>query len=81
MKSILSVIKKFMLEDKNQGESFSFDTLFEQVEKALSPEWAKRNDIDFDEIILKKKGETYKLLTIDGSFIRNDDGSFKLKEN
>lgn len=80
MKTILSVIKEFMLKDKNKGDSFSFDTLFDQVEKELSHEWAKQTDIDFDDMLLKKKGETYKLLTIDGSFIRNDDGTFKLRE-
>lgn len=81
MKSILSIIKDFMKKEGNVGVSFTFDQIFEQVEKALSPEWAKNKNIDFDEMVLNKKGETYKLLTIDGSFIRNDDGSFYLKNN
>lgn len=81
MKTILSVIKDFMSQTKNKDNSFSFDELFEQVEKNLSPEWAKQSEIDFDDMISKKKGETYKLLTIDGSFVRNDDGTFKLRGN
>lgn len=79
MKTILSVIKEFMRLDQNVGNDFTFDELFEQVEKTFSSEWAKQTDMDFDEIINKKKGETYKLLTVDGSFVRNDDGTFKLK--
>lgn len=79
MKTILSVIKEYMQLDKNRGDDFSFEQIFEQVEKALSSEWAKQKDLDFDEIVNKKKGETYKLLTVDGSFIRNDDGTFRLK--
>lgn len=81
MRTILSVIKDFMKSDKNIGDDLTFDQIFEQVEKALSSEWAKHKDLDFDEIVNKKKGETYKLLTVDGSFIRNDDGTFKLKDN
>lgn len=77
MKTILSVIKEFMSKSKNK--SYTFDEIFEQVEKQLSAEWAKNTSKDFDDIILNKKGETYKLLTIDGSFIRNEDGTFQLK--
>ena len=77
MKTILSVIKEFM--NKSKRDDYTFDEIFEQVEKQLSIEWAKDNSQDFDEIIINKKGETYKLLTIDGDFIRNEDGTFKLK--
>lgn len=70
-----------MNQNKNAGKNFTFDEIFMQVEKALSSDWAKRKDIDFDEMLLRKKGETYKLLTVDGSFVRNDDGTFRLKTN
>lgn len=69
-----------MSEENNKDSDFTFEQLFEQVEKELSPEWAKNNTIDFDEIVNNKRGETYKLLTVDGSFIRNDDGTFKLRQ-
>lgn len=69
-----------MSKENNKDSDFTFEQLFEQVEKELSPEWAKNNTIDFDEIVNNKRGETYKLLTIDGSFIRNDDGTFKLRQ-
>ncbi len=77
MKTILSVIKEFM--NKSKRDDFTFNEIFEQVEKELSAEWAKNDSQDFDDIIATKKGETYKLLTIDGDFIRNEDGTFKLK--
>ncbi len=77
MKTILSVIKAYM--EKSKRDDFTFDEIFQQVEKELSPEWAKDTTKDFDDIIANKKGETYKLLTVDGSFIRNDDGTFKLR--
>ena len=79
MKTILSIMKEYMSKDLNR--EYTFDEIFEQVEKNLSHEWVKNNSMDFDDIINKKKGETYKLLTIDGSFIRNDDGTFMLKRN
>lgn len=78
MKTILSVIKSYM--QKNKRDDYTFDEIFNQVEKELSAEWAKSTTQDFDDIILNKKGETYKLLTIDGDFIRNEDGTFKLKK-
>ena len=66
--------------EKSNSDEYTFDELFQQVEKELSPEWAKNTLKDFDEIISDKKGETYKLLTVAGDFIRNDDGTFKLKK-
>ncbi len=77
MKTILCVMKDYM--NKQGKENYSFDELFTQVEKELGAEWAKQTK-DFDETISTKKGETYKLLTIAGDFIRNDDGTFKLKK-
>ncbi|WP_022935062.1 hypothetical protein ACJA28_03085 [Mesomycoplasma moatsii] len=77
MKTILSVIKNYM--EKSKRDDYTFDEIFEQVEKELSPEWAKNTSYDFDDIVNNKKGETYKLLTVDGDFIRNEDGTFKLK--
>ena len=77
MKTILSVIKEYM--EKEKRDDFTFEEIFQQVEKNLSADWAKELSQDFDEVILIKKGETYKLLTIDGDFVRNDDGTFKLK--
>lgn len=77
MKTILSIIKEYMT--KKHRDDYTFDELFELVEKELSPEWAKNNSKDFDEIISNKKGETYKLLTISGDFVRNEDGTFRLK--
>ena len=77
MKTIVSVIIDFMT--KTKRNDLTFDEIFNQVEKELSAEWAKDTTQDFDDIILNKKGETYKLLTIDGDFVRNDDGTFKLK--
>lgn len=77
MKTILSVIKNYM--EKTNRDDLTFEEIFEQVEKELSAEWAKNTSFDFDDIIINKKGETYKLLTVDGNFIRNEDGTFKLK--
>lgn len=77
MKTILSIIKEYM--SKKHRDDYTFNELFEVVEKELSPEWAKNTLRDFDETISNKKGETYKLLTISGDFIRNEDGTFKLK--
>lgn len=77
MKTTLSVIKEYMI--KNKREDYTFDEIFECIEKQLSPEWAKDTSRDLDDIILNKKGEVYKLLTIEGDFIRNEDGTFKLR--
>lgn len=81
MKTIISVIHEYMSISLKQKSSHTFDEIFEQVEKQLSQQWAKDNSKDLDDIILNKKGETYKLLTIDGSFVRNDDGTFSLKKS
>lgn len=79
MKTILDIIKNYM--NKSKRDDFTFDEIFEQVEKELSGEWAKSINKDFDDILIDKKGETYKLLTIDGGFVRNEDGTFKLKNH
>lgn len=78
MKTILSVVKEYLTNNK-YNES-SFEDIFNYVEKELSVQWAKQHDKDFDEIVDIKRGEVYKLLTIDGSFIRNEDGTFSLKK-
>ena len=77
MKTILCIMKDYMNQTKR--DDYTFDELFAQVEKELGAEWAKQKK-DFDETISTKKGETYKLLTIAGYFVRNDNGTFKLKK-
>lgn len=78
MKTILLVMKDYM--EKSNRDDYTFNELFTEVEKELSQEWAKNTSKDFDEIVFNKRGETYKLLTIAGDFIRNEDGTFKLKK-
>ena len=77
MKTILCIMKDYMNQTKR--DDYTFDELFAQVEKELGAEEAKKKK-DFDETISTKKGETYKLLTIAGDFVRNDNGTFKLKK-
>lgn len=78
MKTILSVTKEYM--QTSNKDSYTFDEIFDHIEKELSAEWAKNTAMDFDDIILNKKAEAYKLLTIEGNFIRNEDGTFKLRK-
>ena len=63
--------------NQTKRDDYTFDELFAQVEKELGAEWAKQKK-DFDETISTKKGETYKLLTIAGDFVRNDKFNKKI---
>ena len=59
--------------NQTKRDDYTFDEL-------LTMKGVVKQKKDFDETISTKKGETYKLLTIAGDFVRNDNGTFKLKK-
>ena len=60
------------------NSSKTFDEIFSTVSKKLLNNWkleASKN-ISENELLEKKRGEFYKLLTIDSRFFRNNDGTW-----
>lgn len=76
MKTTLSTMKTFF--EINGDKPQKFDDIFNYVEKEMSPQWAQL-DKDLEETIENKKGEIYKLLTIEGSFKLNEDDSWSFE--
>ncbi len=68
----------------NEDREFTFSEIFEKVESLLLEKWLAHNskELSKDQILINKMGETYKLLTVDGRFIRHEDGTWlKRKTN
>ncbi|MDK2819503.1 MAG: hypothetical protein KFW07_01570 [Mycoplasmataceae bacterium] len=80
--TILNTIDELFNEKANEDRDFSFDEIFAKVESVLSEKWLKNNPKFLSkELISKNKtGETYKLLTIDGRFIRHEDGTWSKRK-
>lgn len=77
-KTILDTIHSLFSDNKNEGRAFTFAEIFEKVESILGPEWKSNNlkSLSNEKIMENKMGETYKLLTVDGGFIRHEDGTW-----
>ncbi|AAT27611.1 DNA-directed RNA polymerase subunit delta [[Mycoplasma] mobile] len=72
MTTIDVIMKAFQNE-----ESLNFEGIFSFLEKEFKPLWeqeATTKNITYENLLVKKRGEVYKLLTIHGDFV-------KLKEN
>ena len=60
------------------NSSKTFDEIFSTVSKKLLNNWKLEagENISENELLEKKRGEFYKLLTIDSRFFRNNDGTW-----
>ncbi|PZV99857.1 DNA-directed RNA polymerase subunit delta [Metamycoplasma auris] len=76
-KTLLDVAQEVL--DKRLKMDFS--KLFDQVKKILFDRWREEIDpsVDDETILLKKRGELYRLLTVDGRFFHNSDGTWTTK--
>lgn len=80
--TILNIINELFCEQKNIGRSFSFDEIYKEVELNLESKWTNKNakEISKSKLSENKMGEVYKLLTLDGRFIRHDDGTWSSRK-
>ncbi|MGL4343034.1 MAG: DNA-directed RNA polymerase subunit delta [Metamycoplasmataceae bacterium] len=79
MKTILSIINDVI--HKREGEEISFEEIYEQVEMHLMDKWKIQfQNSTLDEIKETKKGEVYKILTVEGSFLRTPEGKWTLRK-
>ncbi|ENY69118.1 Hypothetical protein MAU_1570 [Metamycoplasma auris 15026] len=76
-KTLLDVAQEIL--DKRL--KMDFTKLFDQVKKVLFDRWREEIDasVDDETILLKKRGELYRLLTVDGRFFHNADGTWTTK--
>lgn len=64
------------------NSQLSFNDLFNSILKDFLPKWKEElPNLSFDEILIRKKGELYKLLTVDGNFTMAGDNVWKLRHN
>ncbi|WP_215772399.1 DNA-directed RNA polymerase subunit delta [Mesomycoplasma hyorhinis] len=64
------------------NSQLSFNDLFNSILKDFLPKWKEElPNLSFDEILIRKKGELYKLLTVDGNFTMVGDNVWKLRHN
>ncbi|APJ38189.1 DNA-directed RNA polymerase subunit delta [Mycoplasmopsis pullorum] len=57
-------------------KSYKFDTIFDEIERQLKDYWEENlvtEQQSYEKLRVKKIGELYRLLTVDGRFIRNND--------
>ncbi|RMA79032.1 hypothetical protein JN00_0077 [Metamycoplasma subdolum] len=74
MNTMVDVARKALKANQDQ----EFHTLFETVKSELFNRWKEESNpsLTDEELLEIKRGELYKLLTIDGHFYRNDDGTW-----
>ncbi|WP_412031760.1 DNA-directed RNA polymerase subunit delta [Metamycoplasma buccale] len=64
----------------SKEEKMEFEIVFNKTKEILFSNWRLEasNDISDEKLIDIKRGELYKLFTIDGRFFRNEDGSWTI---
>ncbi|MCP9306743.1 DNA-directed RNA polymerase subunit delta [Mesomycoplasma ovipneumoniae] len=78
MKTIISIAINFL---KNR-ESAHFSDIFLEVQIALMSKWENQlPNLSTDKILTLKRGELYKLLTIDGSFVALGNNYWALRSD
>ncbi len=80
--TILETIRALFNAEENKGRDFTFDEIFDNAKSILLVSWQNNNpqNLSNDQILEKKSGETYKLLTIDGGFVRHEDGTWSKRK-
>ncbi|QZE12532.1 DNA-directed RNA polymerase subunit delta [Mycoplasma sp. Ms02] len=81
MKTMLDIALSVVCEDATL--SFEFDQIFEVVENNLKEHWNNTlvsENQSYDDLRVKKMGELYRLLTVDGRFVRDKDGLWSARE-
>ncbi|MGL5617522.1 MAG: DNA-directed RNA polymerase subunit delta [Metamycoplasmataceae bacterium] len=80
--TILSVIHSLFNNESNEEREFTFQEIFDKVEFVLSEEWNSNNarSLSKDKLRETKMGEIYKLLTLDGSFVRHEDNTWSKRK-
>ncbi|MGX9358884.1 DNA-directed RNA polymerase subunit delta [Mycoplasma sp. 2575] len=73
-KTLLDITEEIL----NEKQNLDFYNLFNSIQKILLKRWRSESiDTSTDEeILLKKRGELYRLLTVDGRFFHNADGTW-----
>ncbi len=80
--TILETIHALFNAEENKGRDFTFNEIFDYVKSILNEGWQKNNTLFLskDKVVEKKSGETYKLLTVDGGFVRHEDGTWSKRK-
>ncbi|AHH45115.1 DNA-directed RNA polymerase subunit delta [Mesomycoplasma bovoculi] len=78
METIISIAIDFLKKYKEA----TFDEIFIEIQKRLMPKWEKQlPNESAEQILVRKRGELYKLLTIDGSFTPLGDNLWSLRSD
>lgn len=78
MKTMLDIAIDFVY-NKEHESAFEFNEIFDVVEDELRGYWIQNlvnDDLPYVKLREKKIGELYRLLTVDGRFIRNNNGTW-----
>ncbi|AIU33820.1 DNA-directed RNA polymerase subunit delta [Metamycoplasma hominis] len=76
-KSQVDIAKEIL----DRHDALDFETLFNYVKDELLERWKEEltSSISDEELLIKKRGELYKLLTIDGRFFKKVNGLWTSK--
>ncbi|AJR11897.1 Uncharacterised protein [Mesomycoplasma dispar] len=78
MKTIISIAVNFL---KNR-EQAHFSDIFLEVQTSLMAKWENQlPNLSTEKILTLKRGELYKLLTIDGNFVALGDNNWALRSD
>ncbi|WP_373436250.1 DNA-directed RNA polymerase subunit delta [Metamycoplasma equirhinis] len=73
-KTLVDVAKEIL----DTKEAMNFQDIFANVKSQLFDRWRAEtsNNVSDDELLEKKRGELYRLLTIDGRFFHKENGEW-----
>ncbi|ACF07589.1 conserved hypothetical protein [Metamycoplasma arthritidis 158L3-1] len=65
----------------DQEDSMEFEEIFELTKQVLFDNWRKEapEKMTDEKLLEVKRGELYKLFTVDGHFFRNENGTWTTK--
>ncbi|MBW0602678.1 hypothetical protein MADP07_00401 [Mycoplasma anatis] len=78
MRTMLDIAIDFVYNTEHEG-AFDFNEIFDVVEDELRGYWIQNlvnDDLPYVKLRERKIGELYRLLTVDGRFIRNNNGTW-----
>ncbi|UUD35058.1 hypothetical protein NPA07_04605 [Mycoplasmopsis caviae] len=79
MKTMLSIVLEYTSEKCQGGKFVKFNDIFKEVRTSLSEKWsveAATKEIDFKDLEVEKKGELYRLLTVDSRFVHKGNNEW-----
>ncbi|ADN68778.1 DNA-directed RNA polymerase subunit delta [Mycoplasmopsis fermentans] len=82
MKTMLSIALEYISEKSKDGKNIKFNDIFKEIKANLNDKWvaeAENKNLDFKDLETNKKGELYRLLTVDSRFVHKGNNEWTIR--